>query len=127
MGMTPPWPARRPTVPAPGRPALPSRRAVLLATALAAGLTPALTAPASAADPADPADAYEALRRRWLDIALGTGYDPAREPYASRLAQTGALARGFRATMAPARTPSGPGTPSTRPPASPSATGGCGP
>jgi hyaluronate lyase len=50
----------------------------------------------------DPSDPYTALRGRWLDLTLGTGYDPTAEPYASRLAETGELARGFRATMAPA-------------------------
>ncbi|MET7689811.1 polysaccharide lyase 8 family protein [Streptomyces sp. NPDC005483] len=73
----------------------PTRRAVLLAAAL---LTAAPPAHAAAADP------YDTLRRRWLDIALGTGYDPASEPYASRLAETGDLARGFRATMVPTPT-----------------------
>lgn len=76
-----------------GAPARPTRRAVLLAAALLATTTP--PAGAAAADPYDP------LRRRWLDIALGTGHDPAAEPYATRLSETGELARGFRATMAP--------------------------
>ncbi len=79
----------------------PTRRAVLLAAALLA-----TTAPAARAAPAD---AYDALRLRWLDIALGTGYDPAAEPYAARLAETGTLARGFRATMAPTPTSLWPG------------------
>ncbi|MDC0771111.1 polysaccharide lyase 8 family protein [Streptomyces sp. HD] len=74
----------------------PTRRAVLVATALMAAAAPA--ARAAVADP------YDALRLRWLTIALGAGYDPATEPYASRLAETGTLARGFRATMAPAPT-----------------------
>ncbi|MEX1656257.1 polysaccharide lyase 8 family protein [Streptomyces pseudovenezuelae] len=84
-------------------PLRPTRRAVLLAAALLATATP--PARAGAADP------YDTLRRRWLDIALGTGYDPAAEPYASRLAETGALARGFRATMAPTPTSLWPGFP----------------
>ncbi|WP_318214566.1 polysaccharide lyase 8 family protein [Streptomyces sp. SCL15-6] len=96
--MTSPWHRAHRT------PASPTRRTVLLAAALAAGLPPALTAPAAAAD-----DAYATLRRRWLDIALGTGYDPAAEPYASRLAETGARARAFRATMAPTPTSLWPG------------------
>ncbi|MFI7404873.1 polysaccharide lyase 8 family protein [Streptomyces sp. NPDC049541] len=70
----------------------PTRRAVLLAAALLAAAAP----PARAAAP----DPYDALRRRWLDLALGTGYDPTAEPYASRLAQTGELARAALATMA---------------------------
>ncbi|WP_399897386.1 polysaccharide lyase 8 family protein [Streptomyces sp. BBFR51] len=81
----------------PQRPTAPTRRAVLLAAALAATLTSAPRA-AAAADP------YDALRLRWLDIALGTGYDPAAEPYASRLAETGERARDHRATMAPTPT-----------------------
>ncbi|NEE07941.1 polysaccharide lyase 8 family protein [Streptomyces sp. SID7499] len=47
-------------------------------------------------------DPYDTLRRRWLGISLGTGYDPAAEPYAARLAETGALARDLSANMAPA-------------------------
>ncbi|MEU3662962.1 polysaccharide lyase 8 family protein [Streptomyces sp. NPDC032940] len=97
--MTSPW-HRAHRTPAP------TRRTVLLAAALAAGLTPALTAPAAAAD-----DPYDTLRRRWLDIALGTGYDPAGEPYASRLAETGERARAFRAGMAPTPTSLWPGHP----------------
>ena len=77
-------------------PLRPTRRAVLLAAALLATAAPPVRA--AAADP------YDTLRRRWLDIALGTGYDPAAEPCAGRLAETGDLARGFRAAMAPTRT-----------------------
>ncbi|MDN3257380.1 polysaccharide lyase 8 family protein [Streptomyces sp. MA25(2023)] len=108
MSMTPTWPYARRTG------AEPTRRTFLLATALAAALSPAFAAPAHAApapagDPAD--DPYDTLRRRWLDIALGTGYDPAAEPYASRLAETGARARDHRATMAPTPTSLWPGHP----------------
>lgn len=85
----------------------PSRRAFLYAAALAAPLAHATGAPAGAAD----ADPYDALRRRWLDIALGAGYDPATEPYASRLAETGTLARGFRSTMTPTSNSLWPGHP----------------
>ncbi|MEU2495243.1 polysaccharide lyase 8 family protein [Streptomyces sp. NPDC007883] len=81
-----------------------SRRAFLLAsTSGALSLTvpaPASATPAGAAGRAG--DEYTALRRRWLDLQLGTGYDPAAEPYASRLAETGRLARAFRDSMAPA-------------------------
>ncbi|WP_142213461.1 polysaccharide lyase 8 family protein [Streptomyces sp. SLBN-118] len=56
-------------------------------------------------------DPYETLRQRWLDISLGTGYDPTAEPYASRLAETGRLAAGFRASMAPGDTSLWPGYP----------------
>lgn len=47
------------------------------------------------------ADEYDELRARWLTVQLGTGYDPAAEPFAARLQDTGDLARGFRDTMAP--------------------------
>ncbi|WP_190018585.1 polysaccharide lyase 8 family protein [Streptomyces lucensis] len=70
-----------------------TRRALLLAAALVPVLAPGARA---AGDP------YGDLRRRWLAIALGDGYDPGAEPYASRLAQLGSLARDFSATMAPA-------------------------
>ncbi|MFE6481270.1 polysaccharide lyase 8 family protein [Streptomyces rochei] len=86
----------------------PSRRAFLLATGLAAALTPALAAPAPAGVRADP---YDTLRHRWLAIALGAGYDPAAEPYASRLADTGARARDHHATMDPTPTSLWPGHP----------------
>ncbi|MEV6948501.1 polysaccharide lyase 8 family protein [Streptomyces sp. NPDC051172] len=81
----------------------PTRRTVLLAAALLATAAP----PARAAVP----DPYAALRRRWLDLALGTGYDPTAEPYASRLAETGELARAARTTMAPTPTSLWPGCP----------------
>lgn len=80
-----------------------SRRALLLAAALA----PALASVPARAD----ADPYDTLRRRWLGIALGTGYDPAAEPYASRLAQLGTRARDFAATMTPAAGSLWPGHP----------------
>ncbi|MEU6348750.1 polysaccharide lyase 8 family protein [Streptomyces sp. NPDC047072] len=80
-----------------------TRRAVLLAAALLA--TSTSVSRAAAPDP------HDTLRRRWLDIALGTGYDPTAEPYASRLAETGTLARGFRDTMAPTPTSLWPGLP----------------
>ncbi len=80
-----------------------TRRALLLAAALAA-------APAPGARAAD-GDPYEPLRRRWLGITLGTGYDPAAEPYASRLARLGRQAREFQATMAPGPVSLWPGHP----------------
>ncbi|MFI1763324.1 polysaccharide lyase 8 family protein [Streptomyces sp. NPDC020800] len=71
----------------------PTRRTLLLATALAAAPVPrARTAPA---------DPYDTLRSRWLGLALGTGFDASAEPYASRLAGLGERAREFRAAMAP--------------------------
>ncbi|CAL9604293.1 polysaccharide lyase 8 family protein [Streptomyces sp. enrichment culture] len=90
----------------PQHPAVPTRRAVLLAAALAAALAPA---PRSAAAEGD--DPYGTLRGRWLDLALGSGYDPAAEPYAARLAETGERARDHRATMAPTATSLWPGHP----------------
>ncbi|CAL9581975.1 Xanthan lyase [Streptomyces sp. enrichment culture] len=77
----------------------PSRRALLLAAAALAATGGATPRDRGGEAPGDP---YDTLRRRWLGIALGTGYDPAAEPYASRLARTGALARELLATMAPA-------------------------
>ncbi|MGW6457863.1 polysaccharide lyase 8 family protein [Streptomyces sp. NPDC055078] len=77
----------------------------------ASALTLGLPRPAQAAE-ADPyADPYDALRLRWLEISLGAGYDPATEPYASRLAGTGKLAAGFRASMAPTADSLWPGSP----------------
>ncbi|MGW5328686.1 polysaccharide lyase 8 family protein [Streptomyces sp. NPDC004014] len=83
----------------------PSRRALLLAAALTAA------APAPAARAAAGADPFDTLRLRWLDIALGTGYDPAAEPYAARLARLGGTARDFHAGMAPAAGSLWPGHP----------------
>ncbi|CAM5315046.1 hypothetical protein SGLAM104S_01901 [Streptomyces glaucescens] len=77
-----------------------SRRTVLLATALS--LTATAPSPPAAHAAADP---YDTLRHRWLDLTLGTGYDPAAEPYASRLKETGDLARGFLATLPDAPPP----------------------
>lgn len=81
-----------------------SRRAFLSTTgagALSLPLSLALSRPAAAGQRAA-ADEFEELRRRWVDLQLGTGYDPATEPYASRLAGTGELAARFRQSMAPA-------------------------
>ncbi|MER6344355.1 polysaccharide lyase 8 family protein [Streptomyces sp. NPDC001532] len=95
------------------RRALPSRRAVLLATglAMAAAARPAAARAAAGprtdadTDTAADADPYDTLRRRWLDLTLGSGYDPTAEPYAARLAETGELARGFAATLPAAPPP----------------------
>ncbi|MEU5597805.1 polysaccharide lyase 8 family protein [Streptomyces sp. NPDC020298] len=65
----------------------------------------------AAGDPSDPGAPFETLRHRWLDIALGTGYDPTAQPYAARLARTGELARALRASMAPTATSLWPGYP----------------
>ncbi|MFI1400800.1 polysaccharide lyase 8 family protein [Streptomyces sp. NPDC020681] len=85
-----------------------SRRA-FLATTGASALTLGLASPGQAAAAGQVADEYETLRQRWKEISLGTGYDPASEPYASRLAATGRLAAGFRASMAPTDTSLWPG------------------
>ncbi|MER7516437.1 polysaccharide lyase 8 family protein [Streptomyces sp. NPDC126499] len=86
-----------------------SRRTFLVtasATAAALALDPlAHAAPVRASE----ADEFETLRRRWLAIQLGSGYDAGAEPYASRLAETGTLARAFRDTMAPTATSLWPG------------------
>ncbi|WP_019889718.1 polysaccharide lyase family 8 super-sandwich domain-containing protein [Streptomyces purpureus] len=89
-----------------------SRRTFLAATSSAAIGAALVPAPASARVPiqrAAAADEFDALRARWLTLQLGTGYDPAAAPYASRLGETGELARGFQASMAPTATSLWPG------------------
>ncbi|WP_371785399.1 polysaccharide lyase 8 family protein [Streptosporangium subroseum] len=49
-------------------------------------------------------DSFAPLRRRWLDVTAGSGFDAAAEPYRTRLAKLGATAAGYRDTMAPAGT-----------------------
>ncbi|WP_328548173.1 polysaccharide lyase 8 family protein [Streptomyces platensis] len=84
-------------------PALPvwSRRGFLaVSTAGALGLAagPAHAVPG----PPAPADEFTALRRRWCELTLGTGFDPSAPPYAAALQETGALASTFQARMRPA-------------------------
>lgn len=93
-----------------------SRRTFLAgsgAAAVAAGLShaspaaaaPAATsddAPTAAATTAEAADAFDTLRLRWRALTLGTGFDAAAEPYATKLATLGAAARTSLASMAPA-------------------------
>ncbi|MFD5752454.1 polysaccharide lyase 8 family protein [Streptomyces sp. NPDC127033] len=87
-----------------------TRRTVLTALAVTgAGSLPHAAAHAAGPPAPVPApgagasvDPFEELRLRWVELSLGAGYDPAAEPYASRLAETGELAAGFRRTMAPA-------------------------
>ncbi|MGW9430258.1 lyase, partial [Streptomyces decoyicus] len=79
-----------------------SRRGFLAtATAGALGLTArparATPGPATAA-----ADEFAALRGRWCELTLGSGFDPAAPPYAAALQETGALAGTFQASMRPA-------------------------
>ncbi|MFF0447146.1 polysaccharide lyase beta-sandwich domain-containing protein [Streptomyces sp. NPDC004609] len=62
-----------------------------------------------------PPDPYDSLRARWLEITLGTGYDPSAEPYASRIAETARLAGAHLAAMAPAPGSLWPDCPWTRP------------
>ncbi|MFD0386076.1 hypothetical protein ACFQ2B_37885 [Streptomyces stramineus] len=50
------------------------------------------------------ADRFGVLRRRWRDLMLGTGFDPAADPYAADLRRTGELARTYRAAMRPGPT-----------------------
>ncbi|GAA0660624.1 polysaccharide lyase 8 family protein [Streptomyces thermocarboxydovorans] len=94
-----------------GRRILPrtTRRALLGALTVLA--VTGAAAPARRPTGAAAADPYDALRRRWLTIALGEGYDPAAEPYASRLAETGTEARQLAAGMAPAPDSLWPGHP----------------
>ncbi|MFG3284260.1 polysaccharide lyase 8 family protein [Streptomyces sp. NPDC048111] len=88
-----------------------SRRSFLAASgtgaaAVALGLAPAVAsqaAPAAAASQlAQSADEFDALRLRWRDLTLGSGFDARAEPYATKLADLGAAARTARDTMAPA-------------------------
>ncbi|MFG2227020.1 polysaccharide lyase 8 family protein [Streptomyces sp. NPDC048644] len=86
-----------------------SRRGFLAATT---GGTLRLTAaPSRTPAPTGPADPFAALRARWAGLILGTGFDPAAEPYATALKETGTLAAGFRATMRPTATTLWPGLP----------------
>ncbi|WP_098244992.1 polysaccharide lyase 8 family protein [Streptomyces formicae] len=80
----------------------PTRRTFLAATAFGAAGAAAMVNLSFPAYAAEGDDEFEALRKRWLEISLGTGYDPTAEPYAARLKETGELARGFRSSMAPA-------------------------
>ncbi|MFD1661351.1 hypothetical protein ACFSL4_24890 [Streptomyces caeni] len=78
------------------------RRTFLAATlsATAAGVVPVpVLVLAPVGEVPSTIDEFDTLRRRWPTLALGAGYDPAAEPCAARLARTGGLARGFRATM----------------------------
>ncbi|MEV0600812.1 polysaccharide lyase 8 family protein [Streptomyces sp. NPDC050315] len=80
-----------------------SRRGFLAASGAGAA-TFALASPVPNARADTAGDEFATLRQRWLELQLGTGYDPATEPYAARLKETGDLARRFRAAMVPADT-----------------------
>ncbi|MEW2157756.1 polysaccharide lyase 8 family protein [Streptomyces sp. NPDC007189] len=47
-------------------------------------------------------DEFATLRARWRTLILGEGFDPAAEPFTSRLADLGTTANRYRTTMAPA-------------------------
>ncbi|WP_412543192.1 polysaccharide lyase 8 family protein [Longispora sp. K20-0274] len=57
-------------------------------------------------NPAWAADEYDTLRRRWADLLVGTGYNPAVEPFATQLANQAQVAGGYRTSMAPTGTAS---------------------
>ncbi|MFE5632937.1 polysaccharide lyase 8 family protein [Streptomyces sp. NPDC056543] len=77
---------------------------------LALGLTGTLAHPsaASGVPASDGASAaasdaeYDALRGKWRDLILGTGFSPTAEPYRTILGGLGTTTAGYRATMAPA-------------------------
>ncbi|MFH8984661.1 polysaccharide lyase 8 family protein [Streptomyces varsoviensis] len=72
-----------------------SRRGLLAALSATALILPV-------AQRAHAADEFGELRDRWRALLLGTGFDPAAEPYAGRLRRLGDQARTYRATMRPA-------------------------
>lgn len=53
------------------------------------------------ANPALAADQFDSLRQRWADLAKGTGYNPATEPFASQLAAQAQQAAANRDAMTP--------------------------
>ncbi|GAA2564832.1 MULTISPECIES: polysaccharide lyase 8 family protein [Streptomyces] len=73
-----------------------SRRTLLRAALTTTAATPLVLASPGTAHAADP---YDTLRLKWRDLVLGTGFDPAAEPYASRLTALGATAARLRSTM----------------------------
>ncbi|MEU7111478.1 polysaccharide lyase 8 family protein [Streptomyces sp. NPDC046182] len=92
----------------------PWRRRTLLQAAgggaLALGLTGALAHPSAAAEvpgvdgaftTASDAE-FDALRAKWRDLVLGTGFSPTAEPFRTILTNLGTTASGYAATMAPA-------------------------
>ncbi|MGW2602058.1 polysaccharide lyase 8 family protein [Streptomyces klenkii] len=86
--------------PAAPRPPAWTRRGFLAASV--AGSLGFTTAPRGSGDGGGEDDAFAALRDRWRGLMLGTGFDPAAEPYATALRRTGDLARAYRAALAPA-------------------------
>lgn len=83
-------------------PLLPRRTILRVAvgTALAAGLSTAVTPLPAGAAPA--ADEYDTLRDTWRVLILGTGFSPTAEPFKSKLADLGKTAGDYRSAMTPA-------------------------
>ncbi|MEU4272613.1 polysaccharide lyase 8 family protein [Streptomyces sp. NPDC026092] len=75
-----------------------SRRSVLSAAGAALA---ALTVGVADARPALAADAYDALRLKWRELLLGTGFTASDPLYAGRLTELGAKAVSYRSSMAP--------------------------
>lgn len=73
-----------------------SRRGFLTVALSSALAVSALPAPAAFA-----ADAFDALRLRWRELMLGSGFSAADPLYASRLSALGTLATSYRSAMAP--------------------------
>ncbi|MFD6890683.1 polysaccharide lyase 8 family protein [Streptomyces sp. NPDC059957] len=71
-------------------------------SALALGLTGWTSLPATAAGAAATGEEFAALRAKWRNLILGTGFSPTAEPFRTLLANLGATARGYLSTMAPA-------------------------
>ncbi|MGW7492482.1 polysaccharide lyase 8 family protein [Streptomyces sp. NPDC054786] len=81
-----------------------SRRG-FLATATASALGLAARPAGAAPGPVTVAgEEFTALRGRWCELTLGSGFDPAAPPYAAALKETGDLASAFSASMRPAAT-----------------------
>ncbi|GAA3016624.1 polysaccharide lyase 8 family protein [Streptomyces fulvorobeus] len=76
-----------------------SRRGVLRAALAAAAFAPLALPAAGARAYAAEADAFDALRLKWRDLVLGSGFAPTAEPFASKLAALGATARELRSAM----------------------------
>ncbi|MEV8567812.1 polysaccharide lyase 8 family protein [Streptomyces sp. NPDC051322] len=79
-------------------------------TALAVGIAAGTAPPATATEPAigsSTNDAvtgeFAALRTKWRDLMLGTGFSPTAEPFRTLLANLGTSAQEFLSTMAPAQ------------------------
>ncbi|MEV6109258.1 polysaccharide lyase 8 family protein [Streptomyces sp. NPDC051940] len=72
-------------------------------TALALGATAAAAVPARAADSTAASEEFAALRAKWRDLVLGTGFSPTAEPFRTLLTNLGTAARGHLAAMAPAQ------------------------